>query len=326
VIKRDCGVHYAMKVMQKEAMKQNLGSSWRKKIALEAYLLASLSHPFMVNLKYAFQNPDFLCLVMDLVSSGDLSEFVLTAKRLTSEQSCWAMMEVVEVLSYMHGEKILYRDLKPENLLVDDEGHVRLIDMGLAIRWTGDKPRRSSRVGTDCYMAPEVRWARKQNQSYGTSCDWYTVGVLLYEFTNGALPFTKRETYSPVYREGSWPNTDCKDLCEGLLVQDWRKRYGCGAAGVDEIKKHSYFKHVDWEIVTACKIPSPMKNVKGVPKRKKDKEAQAQRTAGYIAESDNKDVDPVRQQVDTVEQWDFVASTAITDEYMESMYMAVSSI
>ena len=73
-------------------------------------------------------------------------------------------------------------------------------------------------------------------------------------------------------------------------------------------------------------IPSPMKGVKGVPKRKKDKEAQAQRTAGYIAESDNKEVDPVREKVDTVDKWDFVASTAITDEYMESMYMAVSSI
>jgi len=326
VVKRDCGVHYAMKVMQKEAMKQNLGSSWRKKIALEAYLLAALSHPFMVNLKYAFQNADFLCLVMDLVPSGDLSEFVLTAKRLTPEQTNWAMMEVTEVISYMHSQKILYRDLKPENLLVDDEGHVRLIDMGLAIRWTGDKPRRSSRVGTDCYMAPEVRWARKQNQSYGTSCDWYTVGVLLYEFSNGALPFTKRDTYQPVYREGTWPNADCKDLCEGLLVQDWRKRTGCGSQGVDEIKKHPYFKHVDWEIVTACKIKSPMKGVKGLPKRKKDKEVQAQRTAGYIAESDNKDVVESVAKMDTVEQWDFVATTAITDEYMESMYMAVSSI
>jgi len=293
---------------------------------LEQHLLAILSHPFMFNLKYAFQNPDFLCLVMDLVPSGDLSEFVLTSKRLTAEQSCWAMMEVVEVISYMHNQKILYRDLKPENLLVDDQGHVRLIDMGLAIRWTGDKPRRSSRVGTDCYMAPEVRWARKQNQSYGTSCDWYTVGVLLYEFSNGALPYTKRETYTPVYREGTWPNDQCKDLCEGLLVQDWRKRYGCGTDGVAEIKRHAYFSHVDWDIVAFCQIPSPLKGVKGVPKRKKDKEAQAQRTAGYIAESDNKDVDPVRAQVDNVETWDFVSNMAITEEYMESMYQAVSSI
>ena len=65
-------------------------------------------------------------------------------RRLTAEQSRWAIMETVEVLSYMHAQKILYRDLKPENLLVDDEGHVRLIDMGLAVRWTGDRPRRTS--------------------------------------------------------------------------------------------------------------------------------------------------------------------------------------
>ena len=158
--------------MKKDAMKQALGVTWRKKIAMEANILSSLQHPFMVNLKYAFQNSDFLCLVMDLVASGDLSEFVLTPRRLTAEQTRWAIMEVVEVLAYMHAQKILYRDLKPENLLVDDEGHVRLIDMGLAVRWTGDKPRRTSRVGTDCYMAPEVRWARKNREAYGMTVDW----------------------------------------------------------------------------------------------------------------------------------------------------------
>lgn len=120
-------------------------------------------------------------------------------------------------------------------------------------RWTGDKPRRTSRVGTDCYMAPEVRWARKQNQSYGTSCDWYTVGVLLYELTNGSLPYSRRDSQNPVYTEGKWPNLACKRLCEGLLTQDWKKRIGCGPDGVDEIKKDPYFKHVDWDIVTACK-------------------------------------------------------------------------
>ena len=96
---------------------------------MEATILSSLQHPFMVNLKYAFQNPEFLILVMDLVASGDLSEFVLTKKRLTPAQVHWALMEVVEVFGYMHSCMIMYRDLKPENLLVDDEGHVRPIDL-----------------------------------------------------------------------------------------------------------------------------------------------------------------------------------------------------
>ena len=86
VVKRDCGKHYAMKVMHKEMMRRCLGSSWRKKIALEKDLMASLNHPFLVNLSYAFQNPQFLVLVMDLVPGADLSDFVLTKKRLTADQ------------------------------------------------------------------------------------------------------------------------------------------------------------------------------------------------------------------------------------------------
>ena len=146
-------------------MKQALGITWRKKIAMEANLLSALQHPFMVNLKYAFQNPEFLCLVMDLVPSGDLSEFVLTPRRLTAEQSRWAIMETVEVLSYMHGQKILYRDLKPENLLVDDEGHVRLIDMARGAL-DGREAAPHTRVGTDYYMAPEVLGAQEP-RAYG---------------------------------------------------------------------------------------------------------------------------------------------------------------
>ena len=322
VVKRDCGVRYAMKVMQKESMKQALGVTWRKKIAMEANILSSLLHPFMVNLYYAFQNSDFLCLVMDLVPSGDLSEFVLTPKRLTPEQTKWVIMEVVEVLAYMHDQKILYRDLKPENLLVDDEGHVRLIDMGLAVRWTGDKPRRTSRVGTDCYMAPEVRWARKHREAYGMSVDWYTVGVLMYEFSNGALPFSSRDTAKPVYRPGDFPSEACKELCESLLSQDHRARIGCGERGNVEIKEHKYFASVDWDIVSACKVPSPLKGVKGVPKRKKDKETQAQRTAHNLQEGEVKE----QSSEEIVHTWDYVSPVAITEEYLESMYRCVSSI
>jgi len=336
VVKRDCGVRYAMKVMQKEAMKQALGITWRKKIAMEANILSALQHPFMVNLKYAFQNPEFLCLVMDLVPSGDLSEFVLTPRRLTPEQARWGIMETVEVISYMHAQKILYRDLKPENLLVDDEGHVRLIDMGLAVRWSGDKPRRTSRVGTDCYMAPEVRWARKNREAYGMSVDWYTVGVLLYEFSNGALPYSQRDQPKPVYRPGTFPSHSCQEFCEKLLEQDWRSRLGCTARGVEEIKSHAYFTEplmingevkgtpVDWDIVAACSIPSPLKGVKGVPKRKKDKEQQAQRTAHNMLEADLKDGQQSAE--DQVHTWDYVSPVAVSEEYLESMYRCVSSI
>ena len=325
VVKRDCGARYAMKVMQKEAMKQNLGSSWRKKIASEQHIMAILHHPFLVNLKYAFQNAEFLILVMDLVSSGDLSEFVLTKRRLTPVQVHWVIMEVVEVMGYVHQQRILYRDLKPENLLIDDEGHVRLIDMGLAAKITDKTPTRTSRVGTDCYMAPEVRWCRRRHTPYGASADWYTVGVLTYEFTHGALPFTARDTAQPIYRGGEFPSAESKLFTESMLEQDWQKRLGT-AGGAQQVKDHAYFKDVDWEIVSACTMPSPMKGVKGVPKRKKDKEIQAQRTAGEIAEADRMEADSHHDAEYSISSWDYAADTAITEEYMASMYQCVSAI
>ena len=113
-----------------------------------------------------------------------------------------------------------------------------------------------------------------------------------------------------------------KDLCESLLSQDWRSRIGCGARSNLEIKEHRYFTDVDWDIVAACKLPSPLKGVKGVPKRKRDKETQAQRTAHSMLEGEMKEA----VQEETVHTWDYVSPVAITEEYLESMYRCVSSI
>ena len=154
------------------------------------------------------------------------------------------------------------------------------------------------------------------------SVDWYTVGVLMYEFSNGALPFSSRDTAKPVYRPGDFASEACKELCESLLSQDHRARIGCGERGNIEIKEHKYFASVDWDIVSACKVPSPLKGVKGVPKRKKDKETQAQRTAHNLQEGEVKE----QSSEEIVHTWDYVSPVAITEEYLESMYRCVSSI
>ena len=198
----------------------------------------TLNHPFLVNLSYAFQNTEFLVLVMDLVPAGDLSEFVLTKKRLTTEQVRFVMMEVVCVVGYCHHQNVLYRDMKPENLLIDEEGHVRMIDMGLAARISKKQPKRRSRVGTDCYMAPEVRWAKDRREPYGVSCDWYTIGVLMYEFSAGTVPYAHPEEETPAYRPHDFKDPDAEHLVKSLLNQDHTKRLGCGTAGLSEILDH----------------------------------------------------------------------------------------
>ena len=322
VVKRDCGKHYAMKVMHKEMMRRCLGSSWRKKIALEKELMASLNHPFLVNLAYAFQNTEFLILVMDLVIAGDLSEFVLTKKRLTSDQTRFVIMETVCVMAYCHTQNVLYRDMKPENLLIDEHGHIRMIDMGLAARISKKQPKRRSRVGTDCYMAPEVRHAKERKEPYGTSCDWYTIGVLTYEFSAGTVPFAKPEVESPVYRPHDFKDAEAENFVRGLLDQDHTTRLGCGPSGTGEILDHAYWRGIEWELVPLKKFESPCKGLKGPPKRKKEKENQAVQIASDIIEAE-------REEADTeyvVGNWSFTSHNAIIEEYMENMYQCVSSI
>jgi len=295
--------------------------------------MASLNHPFLVNLSYAFQNTEFLVLVMDLVPAGDLSEFVLTKKRLTAEQTKFVIMEVVCVIGYCHAQQVLYRDLKPENLLLDEAGHVRLIDMGLAQRVTKKQPKRRSRVGTDCYMAPEVRWAKDRREPYGFSCDWYTVGVLMYEFSAGTVPYAHPEESDPVYRTHDFKNPDAENFVRALLNQDHTKRLGClekpaeGAKadapyGIAEILDHPFWGGIEWDLVPLKKFESPCKNVKAPAKRKKDKENLAVQIANDISEAEREEPD----QEYNVANWDFVSPTAVVEEYMENMYQCVSAI
>jgi len=322
VVKRDCGKHYAMKVMHKEMMRRSLGSSWRKKIQLEKDLMASLQHPFLVNLSYAFQNTEFLVLVMDLVPVGDLSEFVLTKKRLNQDQVRFVVMEVVCVIGYCHQENVLYRDLKPENLLIDEHGHVRMIDMGLAARISKKQQKRRSRVGTDCYMAPEVRWAKDRKEPYGLSCDWYTIGVLTYEFSAGNVPYAHPEEENPHYRVHEFKDPACEEFVRRLLEQDHRTRLGCGELGIAEILDHPYWRGIEWDLVPLKKFESPCKNIKGPPKRKKEKESLAVQIATDMSEAEREEPDMEYN----VANWDFVSPTAVVEEYMENMYQCVSAI
>ena len=328
VVKRDCGVAYAMKVMKKRSMEQQLGDKWQAKIAIEQSVMASLHHPFLVNLYYSMQNVDFLVLVMDLVSAGDLADFVLTERRLAAEQVRWVTMELVEVFGYVHSQHIMYRDLKPENVLVDQRGHVRLIDMGLAARFTAVEPRRKSRVGTECYMAPEVRYCKERKERYGVSCDWYTVGVLMYEFTNGDVPYTYKGS-DAILRPGTFAGDQTEALCMALLEQDHAKRLGCGKTGAKEVKAHAYFADVDWELVRACTMPSPMVGAKAeriVTGAKSQRDALKMATKLASADERSEVLDADRRAAVSVGTWDFVSPEAVETEYLESVGRCVSAI
>mmetsp|Transcript_18327 Transcript_18327/g.53484 ORF Transcript_18327/g.53484 Transcript_18327/m.53484 type:complete len:868 (+) Transcript_18327:207-2810(+) len=324
VVKRDCGKRYAMKVMHKEMMRRSLGSAWQRKIGLERDLLASLEHPFLVNLKYAFQNTEFLVLVMDLVRSADLSEFVLSKRRLARPQIKWVIMEVIAVVRYLHEQGVLYRDLKPENLLVDADGHIRLIDMGLAARISAKNPLRRSRVGTDIYMAPEVRYAKDRKEGYGVSCDWYTVGVLAYELTTGHTPYAVgTDDPDPPFREFDFGDDVFADFVKRMCDRNHRTRLGSGPKGFVEIQEHPIWEGLDWDIVEKRTMPSPMLSLeRSKLGRKKKEENQAQQTANDLLEADREAYDDEYH----LKAWDFVSPAAIAEEYLENINHCVSTI
>jgi serine/threonine protein kinase len=222
---------------------------------------------------------------------------------------------------------VLYRDLKPENLLIDEQGHVRLIDMGLAVRITKERPRRMSRVGTECYMAPEVRWASKRNQPYGVSADWYTVGVLLYEFSAGDTPYAEPEADKPKFRPHKFPDRETEDFVRRLVEQDCTKRLGCGSKGISEVHNHPFWRDVEWDLVPLRKIASPCKGVKGPRKAKERREAQAAAVeiAGELADV-SIDSSAPGDDDRRIDDWEFVSPNAFVEEYMENMFRSLASM
>ena len=274
VVKRDCGKVYAMKVMKKsEIMSAFAGEDWKEIVLLEKQLHASMHHPLVVNLAYSFQNAGYLVLVMDTCPGGDLSVFCIGNERLTPPQVRFVGQEVTCVLAYLHSVGILYRDLKPENLLLDAAGHVRLIDFGLALSGGGGIPTSDELCGTPCYMAPEVLHSGKKGvKKYSAPADWFTLGVLLYEMSEKELPFGEEPRFSDFKSEFRKPklltetgkkNDQLLDLIKGLL--DWKpeKRLGGGKhmntpAAAEEVKAHKYWKEPEWGLVELARLPSPL--------------------------------------------------------------------
>ena len=145
------GKFYAMKEMSKNRVitKRSVNS-----VMNEQKLLSSLRHPFLVNMRYAFQNSDTLYLVMDLMKGGDLRFHIGSKRRFSEEEIKFIVACVMVALEFLHTNSIIHRDIKPENLVLDEKGYVRITDLGIARVWNPDNSSETS--GTPGYMAPEV--------------------------------------------------------------------------------------------------------------------------------------------------------------------------
>ncbi|CAG9862363.1 unnamed protein product [Phyllotreta striolata] len=263
---RATGKMYACKKLEKKRIKKRKGEAM---VLIEKQILQRINSRFVVSLAYAYETKDALCLVLTIMNGGDLKFHIYNMggdPGLDLTRARFYAAEVVCGLDHLHQQGIVYRDCKPENILLDDAGHVRISDLGLAV----DIPEGESvrgRVGTVGYMAPEVI----DNERYTFSPDWFSFGCLLYEMIEGQAPFRARkekvkreevdrrvkneqEKYSNKFSE------DAKSLCQQLLAKSPLGRLGgkAGRSGAALVKQHAFFQpHINWRRLEAGMIDPP---------------------------------------------------------------------
>lgn len=227
----------------------------------ERRLLSNLRHPFIVNMKYAFQDVENLYLVMDLMTGGDLRFHIGRHKQFTEKQTQFFVACIVTALEYVHLNGVIHRDLKPENLVLDGKGYIRLTDFGIARRCSESNSDDAS--GTPGYMAPEVLC----KQSHGPLVDYFALGVLTYECMKSSRPYRgrdKREYRDTILarqvqlKRGDIPegwSLEAGDFINKLLQRKPAMRLGAG--GAKEVKNHAWLRDFPWKQLFEKSLVSP---------------------------------------------------------------------
>ncbi|XP_027725621.1 serine/threonine-protein kinase N3 isoform X3 [Vombatus ursinus] len=234
-----------------------LGSLYCEKRILE--MVGHSGHPFLLSLLVCFQTPSHFCFVTEFVPGGDLM-MRIHADVFPEPQARFYLACVVLGLQFLHEKKIVYRDLKLDNLLLDAKGFLKIADFGLCKEGMGFGDRTSTFCGTPEFLAPEVL----TDESYTRAVDWWGLGVLLYEMLVGECPFpgdTEEEVFDCIVNEEApYPHflsVEGLALIQKLLQKCPEKRLGAGRQDAEEIKVHPFFRSTDWEALLSCQVQPP---------------------------------------------------------------------
>lgn len=294
--------YYAMKKLRKADMlrKEQVNHAWS-----ERHVLVAADHEFVCKLCFSFQSKDYLYLVMEYLPGGDLMTLLIEKDTLTEHDARFYIAEMIVAIDTIHRLGFIHRDIKPDNLLIDKSGHLKLSDFGLcksfnvndidvlsptncttgnnnssnnsnngaqstlnelsmterAAQWRQNARKQAfSTVGTPDYISCEILLKR----GYNKECDYWSLGVVLYEMLVGYPPFYAEDALKTCRKILNWRETlrfpdeanlswEAKDLIQSLIC-DPRYRLG-SALGIDDFKDHPFFKHIDWNNLNEMKPP-----------------------------------------------------------------------
>jgi len=239
----------------------------------EQLFMSKVKSPWIVELKASFQEDDYLYLIMEYLPGGDFMNLLIKKDILTEEEARFYTAELILAIESIHKLDCIHRDIKPDNILIDKTGHIKLSDFGLAkvsdkIFFKKEKindfkpnshQKNYSCVGTAFYVAPEVL----NQKGYGPEIDWWSVGVIFYEMLVGYAPFCSKETSEVCYKVLNWKkylkipsktkiSREAEDLIMKLINNSNER---LGLRGSEEIKSHPFFKGLDWDNIRNTKAP-----------------------------------------------------------------------
>jgi len=240
---KNTGMRYALKRVHKTKGKVPT------ELARECSLLAENDHPFIMTLVKTFETPKSVYMLTELITGGELHGAIRKIPTVLSlSQSQFYTGSLVLVLEELAGRGIVYRDLKPENVMLDQHGYLKLVDFGIAKKLGEGQCQTFTVIGTPHYMAPDVL----QGRGYGIEVDIWSLGVLLFEFVCGHLPFAddrddpmevcQAVLKAPLRFPGRYKDQIGRSLMTGLLCRQKKKRLGAGIHGYADIRGHEYFR------------------------------------------------------------------------------------